>query len=269
MYLSIGNIKKSVRRRPSQRATVLIGYLPVSKLQCFHSQERSNQGHRLFHFAMRQLLQPLVTAGLNGVMMTCADGQIRRVYPILASYIADYPEQCLVTCCRENRCPRCKVPPGNRGQRLASLLNDLDQRTESILRDPEKSLGIIRDRVAQAEQYEAQGLRDVPQPFWDGLPYVNIYRCMTPDMLHQLHKGSFNLLLVLNASAFPNGFDSTQVYSRTTSSNGVHPNGKTKLTLALCGFRHSTGSGTLPKECPRYLNGRGMNTERWKRFSSV
>ncbi|KAG8912619.1 hypothetical protein FRC01_004991, partial [Tulasnella sp. 417] len=180
VYLTIGNISKAVRRRPSQRAMVLLGYLPVTKLNCFQPQDRSNQGHRLFHYAMRQLLRPLAKAGTDGVYMTCADGRIRRIHPILASYIADYPEQCLVVCCRENRCPKCKVPPSERGNVLSSLL-----------RDPNESLKIIQDIAKEFEKYEAQGLRDVPEPFWKGLPLVNIYRCMTPDMLHQLHKGVF------------------------------------------------------------------------------
>ncbi|KAG8909475.1 hypothetical protein FRC00_010035, partial [Tulasnella sp. 408] len=180
VYLTIGNISKSVRRRPSQRAMVLLGYLPVTKLHCFKLQDRSNQGHRLFHRAMRHILQPLAKAGTSGVFMTCADGHIRRVHPILASYIADYPEQCLVTCCRENRCPKCKVPPPERGNILSSLL-----------RDPNESLRIIEDNGEEFEEYEAQGLRDIPEPFWKELPLVNIYRCMTPDMLHQLHKGVF------------------------------------------------------------------------------
>ncbi|GBE88897.1 hypothetical protein SCP_1403050 [Sparassis crispa] len=77
VYLSIGNIEKSMRRKPSEHATVLIGYIPVSKLKCFSKARRSIEGHRLFHACMTSLLQPLVKAGQDGIDMVCADGFIR------------------------------------------------------------------------------------------------------------------------------------------------------------------------------------------------
>lgn len=129
---------------------------------------------------MRQLLLPLVQAGQSGVMMTCADGQNRRVFPILACCIADYPEQCLVTCCRENRCPICLVPPTSRGEP-----------TDSLLRDPSDALEAIHNQDLDPETFDAAGWRDVREPFWMGLPYANIFRCITPDMLH---KGSSSIL---------------------------------------------------------------------------
>ncbi|KAI0349108.1 hypothetical protein OH77DRAFT_1379535, partial [Trametes cingulata] len=67
IYLTIGNIRKPVRRCPSRGAMVLLGYLPVAKLQCFRDAERSLQGYRLFHYAMRELLAPLRKAGERGV----------------------------------------------------------------------------------------------------------------------------------------------------------------------------------------------------------
>jgi hypothetical protein len=45
VYLSIGNISKEVRRKVSARAMVLLGYLPVSKLECFDEGSRSLAGY--------------------------------------------------------------------------------------------------------------------------------------------------------------------------------------------------------------------------------
>ncbi|KAH9847915.1 hypothetical protein C2E23DRAFT_764435 [Lenzites betulinus] len=183
VYLTVGNIDKDVRRQPSRRAVALLGYLPVAKLECFAESERSLQGYRLFHFAMRQLLMPLREAGKDGVWMNCADGRIRHVFPILAAYIADHPEQCLVCCNRENRCPTCLVDRDRRGEML-----------HSIYRSPEEMLEAIAN--PSGEDFSKFGLRDVPEPFWADLPYANIFSCIVPDLLHQLHKGVFKNHLV-------------------------------------------------------------------------
>ncbi|KAL7278907.1 hypothetical protein ACG7TL_006738 [Trametes sanguinea] len=180
VYLTIGNIDKSVRRKPSAHAVILLGYIPVSKLHCFSKKARSEATHRLFHTCMAKILEPLIEAGRSGVDMVCADGIIRRVYPILAAYIADHPEQCLIACCKENRCPRCVVPRKRRGENRSFPLRTHTQ-TADILR-----------RVGEGDeplQYTTHGLRPVYEPFWADLPHTDIFACITPDILHQLHKG--------------------------------------------------------------------------------
>ncbi|KIJ27029.1 hypothetical protein M422DRAFT_98210, partial [Sphaerobolus stellatus SS14] len=115
VYITIGNVSKGARRQPNRRATLLLGYLLVSQLECFLEAERSEQKHILFHYAMSKLLELLIKAGKEGIEMLCADGKIRHVFPILSAYVADFPEQCLVSCCKEGRCPKCHVPHNARG----------------------------------------------------------------------------------------------------------------------------------------------------------
>ncbi|KIY60563.1 hypothetical protein CYLTODRAFT_314897, partial [Cylindrobasidium torrendii FP15055 ss-10] len=109
VYLTLGNIPNRLRRKPSEQACILVGYLPIEKAAKPGLSKRGFSGRqqRIFHAAMGHLLAPLVDAGKNGVEMTGGDGQVRIVHPILAAYVADYPEQCLVTCSKSGTCPKC------------------------------------------------------------------------------------------------------------------------------------------------------------------
>ncbi|KAF8511429.1 hypothetical protein JB92DRAFT_3144061 [Gautieria morchelliformis] len=160
VYLTIGNIDKAIRRQPSKQAMVLLGYLPVTKLECLSPERRKE----------------------HGVYMTCSDSQIRHVFLILASYIADYPEQCLVAAICENSCPICTVSPDDRGNPGCA-----PNRNPSTILTALRSLKMGTPSPA----FKNLHLRPIPQPFWADLPHTNIFECFTPDLLHQLHKGVF------------------------------------------------------------------------------
>lgn len=136
---------------------------------------------------MAKILEPLVSAGKQGVEMVCADGKIRLVFPILAAYVADHPEQCLVVGCRQNFCPKCLCHPKKRGKNIFSDPRD-PFRTRTILRQKEQG--------GRPRPFKAQGLTPVFQPFWASLPHADIFACITPDILHQLHNGIFKKHLV-------------------------------------------------------------------------
>jgi hypothetical protein len=86
VYLTIGNIPKEIRRKPSARAYVLLGYLPTTKLETVNNKSsRRRMIANLYHSCMGEILKPLQKAGEEGIMMATADGQIRRMHPILAA----------------------------------------------------------------------------------------------------------------------------------------------------------------------------------------
>ncbi|KAG2144440.1 uncharacterized protein EDB93DRAFT_1241288 [Suillus bovinus] len=140
-------------------------------LDCFTSDACSLAGYRLFHHCMALLLHTLITAGQNRVEMVCADSLVRHVYPILAAYVADFPEQCLVSCCKENWCPKCLVAANER------------ESTKDILE---------RCNIGQhPPEFKENGLRAVYKLFRAEMPHANIFLAFTPDLLHQTHKGMF------------------------------------------------------------------------------
>jgi hypothetical protein len=60
-------------------------------------------------------------------------------------------------------------------------------------RDPVRIRDILSLRVNSrtAESFVDQGIIPVDRPFWDALPFCDIFTCLTPDLLHQFHRGVF------------------------------------------------------------------------------
>ncbi|QRW10186.1 hypothetical protein RhiLY_09185 [Ceratobasidium sp. AG-Ba] len=173
------NLPKHYRRKISKRANVLIGYLPVPKLDCVPDKEERRKARRnLFHQCLKSLLKPLAEACENGVEMECHDGGVRRIYPVLTAYVADYPEQCKVACTKTSHCPTCVVKPGQRGD-----LHNATYRTRDAVIDAMKE-----EAETGSAKFRRLGLFQA-EPFWENHKYTDMGCLLTPDLLHQLHKG--------------------------------------------------------------------------------
>jgi hypothetical protein len=115
--------------------------------------------------------------------MSTATGNVHWAHPILASFIGDYPEQVLTACMLTGNCPRCSTSTANLGN------FDLDN-----VPSP-RSLGEFLDVLASFRRDPAGFLqasswiraKPVPHPFWLNLPQFDIFRSITPDVLHQLY----------------------------------------------------------------------------------
>ena len=109
MYLTIGNLPKSIRRKPSCQGQILLAYLPTTRLlEVRNKAARRRTLTNLFHACMSRILEPVKQAGKDGIKMASGDCVMRRCHPILAAYVGDYPEQCLVTGIYTGNCPTCK-----------------------------------------------------------------------------------------------------------------------------------------------------------------
>ena len=146
---------------------------------------------------MAVVLGSLKTAGDPsgpGVMMTGGDGAVRKVYPLLTTYVADYPEQCLIACAKYGTCPKCR-----------RRADELELPTPGAPRTQKWTYQVIRDaRVSASSPTGTAGYRrtmedDVVggnyEPFWAGFPLMDIHRCLGPDILHQLYQGVFKHLV--------------------------------------------------------------------------
>jgi hypothetical protein len=198
VYLTLGNLPKSLRRKPNSRACVLIAYLHVDKISKtgLSKQALKLRNYELFHRSMAVVLEPLKVAGNpegDGVEMIGGDGAVRRVYPILAAYVADYPEQCLVTCTKYGTCPKCRRKaeelelPTSAQPRKQSWTQGVIQQARTA------HFGKVSSVHALCMESDVSGGRF--HPFWVGFPLVDIHRCVTPDVLHQLYQGVLKHLI--------------------------------------------------------------------------
>lgn len=197
VYMTIGNIPKELRRKPSQRTHILIGYLPTTPLH--HIQNKASRRRmvaNLFHYCVSHMLGPLKPAGEAGIVMSSGDGVTRYTFPIFACFVGDYPEQVLVSGCKTGDCPKCPATRGELGQ-----LEDCYQ-----YRDLETVLEALstfeQDPGGYASTCANAGIKPIVHPFWEFLPYSDVYLAITPDVLHQLHQGVMKHLISWVTSVF-------------------------------------------------------------------
>lgn len=187
----MGNIPKEIRRKPSARAYILLGYLPTSRLE--HISNKASRRRvlaNLYHAAVKRIILPLERLGITGINMATGSGDVYRTHPILACFVGDYPEQVLVTGAFTGECADCPETRDQLGQ-------------TPIGRSPHRNLAAILEALDSFEVDPAGFLRTcadvhikpIIDPFWKNLPYVNIFQSITPDVLHQLYQGVLKHLI--------------------------------------------------------------------------
>ncbi|KAJ7768569.1 hypothetical protein B0H14DRAFT_2402665 [Mycena olivaceomarginata] len=183
VYMTIGNIPKEICRKPSRRAYVLLGYLPTSRMKNVKNKAaRRRILANVFHVCMSHILAPLKDAGITGIPMTSGNGVTRRGHPIYATFVGDYPEQALVTAIKTGECPTCEVPRDELGEDAAYPLRDLEKILDALD-------SLDSGPTAYAAACAEASIKPIYHPFWEGLPYTNIFQAISPDILHQLYQG--------------------------------------------------------------------------------
>ncbi|KAH8976792.1 hypothetical protein EDB92DRAFT_1790174, partial [Lactarius akahatsu] len=183
IYLLIGNIPKDIHSKPTQQAQMLMGYIPATQLKQIANKDAWSWAvANLFHSCMCKLLHPIESYGMISIAMVTGDGIWYCCHPILATFIGDYPKQLLVTCTYSGRCPKCTVPRGELGTDLRFPLRNFGAAVGTF------SLSDGDPTTFHARCHDA-GLKPTDHPFWEHLPFTNIFLLIMPDILHQLHQG--------------------------------------------------------------------------------
>ncbi|KAG1895817.1 uncharacterized protein F5891DRAFT_1130501 [Suillus fuscotomentosus] len=170
VYLTIGNIPKEIHQKPSRRTHILLAYLPTTPL--------------------------LEEAGLDGIVMKSGDGILRRGHPLFSCFIGDYPEQVLATGVKATECPKCDILPDKLGSNATPFeMHNLDVVLDALA-------AIDHGDIEFVHACHEAGIKPIIHPFWEPLPYTNIFQAITPDVLHQLYQGLIKHLLGWLAEAF-------------------------------------------------------------------
>ncbi|KAF8247201.1 hypothetical protein K440DRAFT_551874 [Wilcoxina mikolae CBS 423.85] len=106
VYLSIGNISKAKRQSVKSNGLILIGLL----LRCPNGL-KTHTIKIAYQESMATMLRPLEEPAKSGIKVLYADGHTRHAYSWIASFLADYPEQCNIIEVKYCWCPRCEIDP--------------------------------------------------------------------------------------------------------------------------------------------------------------
>ncbi|KAF8124100.1 hypothetical protein EV363DRAFT_1178461 [Boletus edulis] len=184
LYLTTGNVHNSARCSHGS-AVSLLGFLAIPKTdqEFRNDQEFRDFRRHLFHTSLEAALEPLRTAMTKPEVTLCADGHYRRAIYGLGPYIADYPEQVLLSCVVQGWCAKC----------LANR-KSLDE-SIPIPRDHDHTR-LVMEYLNTTELWKKYGIIDDILPFTAKFPRANIHELIAPDILHQIIKGTFKDHLV-------------------------------------------------------------------------
>lgn len=159
--------------------------IPTYDLHSPHLQQGSSPTNpRKSLSCMQRALAPLSTVGVSGMLITSGEGILRRGHPILAVYVGDYPKQLLMTGGKHGKCPKCPIPRQEVGSATdpSQALQNLDKVLDALAT-------LNTGPQAYTEACCQAGIKPLLHPFWENLPYTNIYFAITPNILHQLYQG--------------------------------------------------------------------------------
>ncbi|KAL7283046.1 hypothetical protein ACG7TL_002470 [Trametes sanguinea] len=178
VYMSLGNIHNDMRRA-HRESVVPIAFLPIPTTahEWEHDEEYRVFKKWLYHGSLAKILEPLRPGMTTPHVMRCPDGHYRRSIFELGPFIADYPEQVYLSGVVSGWCPRCLALPH---EDFLAGAPRFRTHTEAL-----------RNVYDHETLWDAFGLNDEVKPFTEYFPRADIYELLSPDLLHQMIKGTF------------------------------------------------------------------------------
>jgi len=188
VYLTHGNLPATRYKKPGSFAVLLLALLPgppkLRKSSADHLHRKFNADTLRGLFEL--MFEPLQNPALEGVNIDCADGKVRRCFPILSAWIADNMEKVALHGIKSNVCRKCEVPPGElgtdtNGHRAWDYARYERWERESASDD-------------SRTMFETLGI-DLEKNVFNGLHRVSAPGLHKPDLLHTVYLGLFKHLM--------------------------------------------------------------------------
>jgi hypothetical protein len=184
-YLTLANIVSEVRMKASSHAWMCFCFFPVVKFEV-HPSFQSILSARLWHACMDKAFTRCKDAATTGYHMADPCGCLRWSFPLLAAWIADLPEQHLISGVANSTSPLSYAVtnqfgdafchPPRHGQETIKLIQDLTSRVDPWKLDAFQVKG------------KELGLNGVHMPFWRDWYLADPFHFLVPEILHTCHK---------------------------------------------------------------------------------
>ena len=188
VYMSCGNIKKTLRTKVGAHCWMMIAQVPIAKFQ--PSRHQGLLTNRLLHLCLDIALAGLKRCAATAEDMVDPNGFVRSIRTFLAAYIADLPEQQALACVRSGYAPSSLAGPSSLGDSAAHDLRRGSVTLEAIqeIKDELTEDGSQDDLRLFEKAAKCHGLNGVDKPFWRDWLYSDPSLFLAPDALHQWHK---------------------------------------------------------------------------------
>ncbi|KAH7918101.1 hypothetical protein BV22DRAFT_1108449 [Leucogyrophana mollusca] len=179
VYMSPGVLTNTARRAHGN-GLLPVAFLPIPKTTRKHRKTAVYQKfcRQMYHAALARVYEPLREGMTTPEVVRFADGHFHRVIYGIGLYIADYPEQVWLSGIVQGWCPKCDARPEN-----------LD--VEGALRRSPQKTSFLKRSFNTSTLWDDFGVRADILPFTHQFPRADIHELLSPDLLHQVIKGTF------------------------------------------------------------------------------
>ena len=192
VFMTIGNIQSDIRMQATSHAWRCIAFIPSLEFKV-HSDFQTLLQSRVFHWSLDVVTASLKDVAKDGCELVDPSGRIRNCYTPLVAYIADLPEQLLVSCISKSASPV-----------TTAELPQFGDSTAATPRTGEEILRLIEELCEKVDPWDIDAfqkaaklvkLLGVHKPFWRNWRFSDPSRFLTGEILHTGHKFFFDHIL--------------------------------------------------------------------------